>query len=304
VNTGHWRRVWLVAGGLALVAVAPFVWLFDRLPEPMASHWGPSGRPDAYLPRIGNTFVPVAMVLLGMGLAWLLRRASGPSPEGLGILAFFGGLAATLSWLGVLANRDAATWQQAAPLGWGPAIAVGASLVAGAAAVMLGRRLLPPEPAAPTGFTRPVTPVAPGAPVAWTGAATVRWPLIIVGLGVVLFFLLPAEIRWVAVPAPLLSVLFLRVEAAVTRERVVIKIGWVPVRRIAMGKIAGAEYLDVEPRRWGGWGWRVVADASAVVVRRGEGIKLLFHNGRSFVVTVDDAARGAGLINGVLAAQA
>jgi hypothetical protein len=40
----------------------------------------------------------------------------------------------------------------------------------------------------------------------------------------------------------------------------------------------------------------MVPGARAVVVRSGEGLRLIRHDGRAFVVTVDDAAIAAGVL--------
>ncbi|CAM5501990.1 lipoprotein [Streptomyces spiroverticillatus] len=65
-----------------------------------------------------------------------------------------------------------------------------------------------------------------------------------------------------------------------------------PRRRIPLAHVVGAE-LDprVTPRQWGGWGYRWRPEQGmAVVVRRGEAVVLRLGDGRTFTVTVDDAA--------------
>lgn len=68
-----------------------------------------------------------------------------------------------------------------------------------------------------------------------------------------------------------------------------------PRKRIGWDRVGAVSALQVEPRQWGGWGYRWVpwAHASAAVVRRGPGIRLDLEDGRTFVVTVDDAVEGA-----------
>jgi hypothetical protein len=73
------------------------------------------------------------------------------------------------------------------------------------------------------------------------------------------------------------------------------------VRRIALDKVSSARAIDLEPAQWGGWGWRASPNGSAIVLRRGEALELTFKGGRRFAVTVDDAATGAALLNGLVA---
>ena len=49
---------------------------------------------------------------------------------------------------------------------------------------------------------------------------------------------------------------------------------------------------------FGGWGYRVGRGGRVgVVLRTGEGLQVERSGGRSFVVTIDDAATGAALLN-------
>jgi hypothetical protein len=68
-----------------------------------------------------------------------------------------------------------------------------------------------------------------------------------------------------------------------------------PRKRITWDKVREISAIQVEPRAWGGWGyrWNPRAHATAAVVRRGPGIKVDLENGQIFVVTVDDAINGA-----------
>jgi hypothetical protein len=73
----------------------------------------------------------------------------------------------------------------------------------------------------------------------------------------------------------------------------------VPKKRIPLTDIDSAQAIDVRPMRWGGWGYRWVPwkRASAVVLRGGPGVKVNRVDGRTFVVTVDDAPRAAAVLN-------
>ena len=51
---------------------------------------------------------------------------------------------------------------------------------------------------------------------------------------------------------------------------------------------------------YGGWGYRVRPGVRAIVIRGGEGLRIGRTNKADLVVTVDDAATGAGLVNALL----
>lgn len=72
----------------------------------------------------------------------------------------------------------------------------------------------------------------------------------------------------------------------------------VPSRRMPLERIERAEATEIEPLRWGGWGYRWAGPGrSSVIVRRGPGLVLDLRGGGRFAVTVDEPAPGAGLIN-------
>jgi hypothetical protein len=48
----------------------------------------------------------------------------------------------------------------------------------------------------------------------------------------------------------------------------------------------------------------MIPGATAVVLRRGDGIEVVLEGGRRFGVTVDDAATGAAVLNGLVRRQA
>lgn len=72
----------------------------------------------------------------------------------------------------------------------------------------------------------------------------------------------------------------------------------VPSKHLPLERIVDAEAAEIDPLRWGGWGYRWAGPGrSAVVVRRGAGLVLDLRDGGRFAVTVDEPAPAAGLIN-------
>ncbi|MGH8914669.1 MAG: hypothetical protein ACRDZM_09165, partial [Acidimicrobiia bacterium] len=169
----------------------------------------------------------------------------------------------------------------------------------GLGGLLLGRRKFPER--ALTKSDGPVIDVLPGERVSWVGRASVRWPLALLGAAVLVFALLP---DWGVWPAGLLVVLalaFMQVEVNVNNDGLTVRLGGIPVRRIPVVKISSARAIDLEPSEWGGWGWRASPNGSAIVLRRGDALEVTFTGGRRFAVTVDDAATGAALLNGLVA---
>lgn len=70
-----------------------------------------------------------------------------------------------------------------------------------------------------------------------------------------------------------------------------------PHTRIALERILSAEAVDLAPTGWGYRGSLRLLGSAAVIIRRGSALSLRLAGGKSFVVTVDDAATGAALLN-------
>ena len=76
-------------------------------------------------------------------------------------------------------------------------------------------------------------------------------------------------------------------------------LGW-PRTSVPLRRIAAARAIDVRPTDWGGWGYRgslTLMKRAAVVLRAGPGIRLDLHDGKVFVVTIDDPDTPARLLN-------
>ena len=54
---------------------------------------------------------------------------------------------------------------------------------------------------------------------------------------------------------------------------------------------------------WGGWGYRIMPDRSAVVLRSGPGLVVTSTSGKQFAITIDDPEEPAALLQ-ALAARA
>src|SRR6201987_5696337 len=144
---------------------------------------------------------------------------------------------------------------------------------------------------------------------AWTGRAHLAWwlPLALIAIGVIL--VVSARSLVGALPAALLLLVYLAfgwIKVTVDVRGLQIRYGVLPrpVTSVPLDDIRRAERIDLAPLQWGGWGYRGSRKAfgrAAVVLRRGDAIKLQLTDGSEFAVTVDDAATGAALLADLLA---
>lgn len=302
----------LILPALVLTAIVlPILLLGDRLPATIATHWstgGPDGSSD------GTT---AAIVTVGLWLlAWVALLVTGRRPQRLFYapwLLGLGGLLAGSTGATIAANLDAADWRQADHLS---ALGVLGPLVLAGLLVVLGERLERGRPvnrrpdSDGTTDARPTVDLSPEERAVWTGRAVATpWLIALTGgialvLGLLGFVGPGPKLPLLAVGVVLLVVAVAvgSTRVTVSERGVVARLGlpW-PRRQIALDTIADARAIEVEPLKWGGWGWRMLPGATALVVRRGEGLLLDLHDGRRFVVTVDDAATAAGLVCDLLA---
>ncbi|WP_282696323.1 DUF1648 domain-containing protein [Streptomyces sp. CC208A] len=290
----------VLAAALCLVLIA--VWA-DRLPDPLATHFTVgTGAPDDYTGRTAFAAV-CAGTLLVLGAAWTVFTQRG-ALWGAWLTA---GLLGTLFVLLVRDNLDAADPADVrSPLSnLAVALAVGAVLALAGHALS---RLVPPEDATANG-----TDIEPDAPrldlgageVAGWSRATASAPLTALGLlllaaGVLAVFLGAWPLLLVAVAIAVPGLALARVRVTVDRHGLTVRSTLVPRPRVhvPLAEIAGADARDVRAMgEFGGWGYRIRARRTGVILRSGEALVVRRGNGREFAVTVPDARTAAALLN-------
>lgn len=290
-------------------AIVPFLWLADRLPDPMASHWPLSGPPNGSLPRAAVFAIHLAMALGPALLAFRAARRT-PAPHGsvapvVALAAGVGALGAGLAAITIRANLDAPGWRDADPLSLvGLGAALCAAAVAAAAAHRLGGRL--ERPAHTRDLTgRASVGLGPAERASWRGGATNPPMRALGGMCVVgSFAALPlgVVVAGAAFAAGLALLSCASARVRVDRAGITIALGPVglPRLRVPLARIQEARPIDVWPLRRGGWGYRgslTRSGRAAVIIRGGRGLEIRRTDGATLVVTVDDADTAAGLLN-------
>jgi len=294
------------AAMLVSLVVIPLPFAGD-LPDPVAIHWGAGGVPNGSLATWG--FVVMAASLFT--LIWLVSLAAHRGGTLLApvtaVLYFIGGLLIAVMVTTMLANRGAASWSDASGVGWGSvAMVVGAGLVGGVVGWVLGGGRKNVFPAADSSRLPSIDLDADDVAV-WMSAGVSIWVPALGLAGLIAAMVLQGGTGLLlgAIGIVLLAVAAVRV--TVGPEGVTIGLGWWgwPRHEIPLEEIARAEELQVEPLAYGGWGYRILSGrvltgARAIVVRRGPGLRLVRDDRPDLVVTVDDAGRGAALVNELL----
>ncbi|MEU1970070.1 DUF1648 domain-containing protein [Microbacterium sp. NPDC019599] len=301
-----------------ITVVASLVQLvaLPQLPDPVAVHWNALGQADGFA---SPWLYPVMTLLIAGALPALLALTSlpglrrgdgGPTYRFMGATALglsaFGAALLTWSLLMQVGLADATD----APTVW-PALVggLGAGALAGAAGWFLQPHVRQPAPAA-----LPGTPIAlrPGERAVWMrttsvgrgAAAGIALGAIAVVVGAVAVYLAgaPAVTVWVLTLAAVLLVVLaattvafhVRVDDAGLEVRSILGF---PRFRVPLADVSRAVAVAVDPMgEFGGWGIRLAPGRFGIVLRTGEAIEVSRANGRRTVVTVDDAATGAALL--------
>lgn len=302
-----------LASCLLLVTVG--VWVRERLPDPMATHLS-GGTPDGYTSPVTFLAVSTGLLLLvaivGAACGYLsrtsLRALVGPVVVEYVMLGYLTYLLVAL----VLVNAHAERGDPANVrfglyhllLGLLPAAVVGGVgwLLTRTDAVEAAARGAGQPPAVRLSLAR-------GEAATWTRTVGSR-ALVVVGLlttvtGIVLYFL-PAvlEATLFCVVGVLLAA-FSAIRVTVDRRGVTVAsslVAW-PRVQVPLTRIEEATCREVHAiREFGGWGYRMGRrGSSGLVLRSGEALSARLNSGREFVVTVDDAATAAALLNGYIA---
>jgi hypothetical protein len=214
------------------------------------------------------------------------------------------------------ANLDRDSYRQAADLG--PAVILAAVLgvaVLGLIGWLIGGTGAGRADEPPGDEPRPRVSVREGQRPVWIGYVRSPWAFLLGGLlavagtiGALLAVLLPEPLTPGAPLAlPLLGPVVVGLagltlsSARVTADSRGLAVAFGPlgrpVRRIPLESISAAWAQERRPARVGGWGYRIGGQGTTVMLRKGECLVVRYGDGDRFAVSVDDAERGAALLN-------
>lgn len=301
---------------ITLIAIVLQLVALPQSPDPVAVHWNAQGIADGFA---SPWLYPLMTLLTAGALPLLLSLASlpglrrgdaGPTYRFMGATALglsaFTAVLLTWSLLMQAGLSDAA----AAPTVW-PALLAG--LLAGAIGGVGGWFIQPHvAQSEPTALRAEPLSLRPGERAVWMRTTSIGRGA---GVGIVLATLAvvvaavvgylsgaPAATVWllagVAAVMVVLSATTLafhvRVDESGLEARSVLGL---PRFRVPLAQVTGVAAVQVNPvGEFGGWGIRLVPGRFGIVMRTGQAIEVRRESGRRFVVTVDDAATGAALL--------
>ena len=131
----------VLAGSALLLILIPVLIFWGRLPDPVATHWGPGGRPDGNMTK--PIFLLLSVFLWGiLWAAYLLGRAKAPSTWQSPFVLGFAGAVIFVNASIVESNLDVRSWASAESLN-GPLVLLsflGSWLVFGLLTYAVARR--------------------------------------------------------------------------------------------------------------------------------------------------------------------
>ncbi|MEU0910872.1 DUF1648 domain-containing protein [Streptomyces althioticus] len=316
---GAGAGIWVV-GVLALLVAFPLA-ARDRLPDRLATHWGTGGDPDSSMPFWAATFFP-ALLWLALAVAvllmlWRARRTPGgvAAPSWAGVTLGFTGVTLLGAQASIVrANLDRTDWRDAGSATVWVVVTLAGAVAVGVVALLIGRRARVTVPP----VAGPALEIPEGQRFVWLSRASNRWLHLMAAVcGIVTAGATVAAMGgltgqrtvWSAVTFALATVALLAcasVQARVTEKGLEVALGplgW-PTRRWTADAIASAWAENRTAMQVGGWGYRLSGLGTTVMLRGGECLVIRTVKGKDFAVSVDDAERGAALLNSLIGQRA
>ena len=313
-------RFMVVAVAIPLAVVAASVALqlmwWDELPAQIATHWNTAGEPDAFGSAATMLIATLVLGLLAPAAAVALTLPSLRQGVRGGILRFMGAFAASMAVFGALLGlllteqqRGLADAASAPHPGVALLTAVGAAVVAGLFAWLYQPRH---EVAQPHTIAATETVLSGEQRGAWVSTAAMGRTFKLVLLANMLVLTGVAVSLWASNGAAtgllivgtmvVVTVVFVAMAAFTVRIDAhglcVTSAAGLPRLRVPLSEIESVGVTTVNGLAdFGGYGIRMVAGGTGVVLRNGEALQVMRFSGRRFVVTMDNADAAAALLN-------
>ncbi|MFE7549550.1 hypothetical protein [Streptomyces gardneri] len=295
-----------------VLALAVHLLLFarrrDELPAELATHFSVEGHADGWTGPTAYVLVSTAL-LLGLAAGWTAFVRRRYLWAAFATAGFAGGLLVQLLRANLVADEfEVVVFSPGMDLG----IALSVAVVAGAAGWAL-TSLVPADPEQSAESVREPgdgglrLPLAAGEIARWSKDTGSRALTV---LSVLALAAAPVTLLVATWPDALLGLLGLVVGVpglALARVRVTVDRHGLTVRsalasrprvRVPLDGVEGASVREIDALGdFGGWGYRVRAHRTGVVLRSGEALVVRRDGGREFAVTVPDARTAAALLN-------
>ena len=300
---------------LLVVVVSGAIWR-QELPPMVASHWSGAGVADDSLSSFGvlvGVLIATSVSAVGGILACVLGTISGRARRNLVFtFGFIGGLGMSIWLIPTFLTIQAGSAAEAV-LGWWIVPLVLLSLYGIIPAVLL------PQSTPRKGETRLTASGQESSPLELrTGendtytAGSLGWMFVwclagLVILGGLLYGAAIVEGRFaenaVGIVVLALAIVlcggfaYIRVSVDGRGLRVTSGLLNIPLKRIRLDQINFAEGAQLRAMEWGGWGYRVTAGRSAIILRSGLGLIVGTVNGKEFALTLPNPEVPAELLN-------
>lgn len=314
----RWALIATIWIPLAIVAASEGVVIAAGLtgPPQLVTHWGAEGY------RYGPWWTYAILVAtIGLPVIGLMGFFIVRSTRMAGMNAWMPSIAMAITVFHTVGMGVGSVLLNQSPLAPGLPLAGGAALAV--LAGLLTWWLLPREaPADSTIEASDRLPVKPGEVAAWTGRVELpAWFLalitgvaaVLIVIGVLLLLTVTPH-AWAILVAPALIL-----TAVVTTAQFVVTagprgltvrsaLGW-PQLRVPIADLATAGVVEVDPMSdFGGWGLRWVIGPTGkgrwgIITHRGRGLEVVRHDGRSIVITIEDAGTAAAVLETYATAQ-
>jgi hypothetical protein len=316
------RQVLLVGGVVPIVialagTLAMISWMAE-LPDPVAVHWSGDG-PDGYGPAWPLVLTPLGIVLVfsvfAVLTAWKPTANRMLTASQKFVLAT-GTWLSTMLTLGISGSVAIQRGLEDASQAGDVSLFILGGAVAGLVLAVPAWFLLPAVDPSPHTVIEPEPlELHPSERVSWSrtvmiapAALTVALVALCAAVVAVIVTALNAPqgvgfavSSLVVVSLLLLGTSYWRVSADRRGLTVRSGLGW-PRVSIPIDELQAAHVITVNPAAdFGGWGWRQdLAGRSGIIMRGGQAIQVTRASGKKFVVTVDDAETGAGVLAALL----
>ncbi|WP_037686773.1 hypothetical protein [Streptomyces durhamensis] len=311
-RAARWGGAGCAVAVAALLVALPWA-AHDRLPDRLATHWSGGDTPDGSAPLWAASLFPAGVWLLIAIAVSVRRRRSWPAvrPWRLIALAPLATLLVGAQASIVRANLGRTDWHEAREPALDIVLILVPAVIAGVVAWRWSTRPTPtpvtaaPELNLPEGerlvwFSRAANP--------WLQLTAALTGLVAVGALVALAVGLSGSVALRLVCAAcgvtaLAGAVFSSAQAKVSEAGLEVSfgpLGW-PVRRWSPAAIESARAEHRLPSQVGGWGYRLSGLGTTVMLRAGDCLVIRPRGRRTdFAVSVDDAERGASLLNALL----